>query len=65
MADLVDVAAGIHLGIKPEIVVKGGFIVWGAMGDSAASLMTCEPLLMPGRNGALSAAPSRRSAPTS
>ncbi len=33
-------------GIKPEIVVKGGFIVWGAMGDSAASLMTCEPLLM-------------------
>ena len=33
-------------GIKPEIVVKGGFIAWGAMGDSAASLMTCEPLVM-------------------
>ncbi len=33
-------------GIKPELVVKGGFIVWGAMGDSAASLMTCEPLMM-------------------
>ena len=33
-------------GIKPELVIKGGFIVWGAMGDSAASLMTCEPLLM-------------------
>jgi urease subunit alpha len=33
-------------GIKPEVVVKGGFIVWGAMGDSAASLMTCEPLIM-------------------
>src|SRR5690606_23426090 len=33
-------------GIKPELVVKGGFIVWGAMGDSAASLMTCEPLRM-------------------
>lgn len=31
-------------GIKPELVVKGGFIVWAAMGDSAASLMTCEPL---------------------
>lgn len=31
-------------GIKPEMVVKGGFIAWGAMGDSAASLMTCEPL---------------------
>ncbi len=33
-------------GIKPELVVKGGFIAWGAMGDSAASLMTCEPLIM-------------------
>jgi urease subunit alpha len=33
-------------GIKPELVVKGGFIAWGAMGDSAASLMTCEPILM-------------------
>jgi urease subunit alpha len=33
-------------GIKPELIVKGGFIVWSAMGDSAASLMTCEPLLM-------------------
>jgi urease subunit alpha len=33
-------------GVKPELVVKGGFIVWSAMGDSAASLMTCEPILM-------------------
>ena len=33
-------------GIKPELVVKGGFIAWSAMGDSAASLMTCEPILM-------------------
>jgi urease subunit alpha len=33
-------------GVKPELVVKGGFIVWSAMGDSAASLMTCEPVLM-------------------
>ena len=33
-------------GIKPELVIKGGFIVWAAMGDSAASLMTCEPLAM-------------------
>lgn len=32
-------------GIKPELVIKGGFIVWAAMGDSAASLMTCEPIL--------------------
>ena len=33
-------------GIKPELIIKGGFIVWSAMGDSAASLMTCEPVLM-------------------
>lgn len=33
-------------GVKPELVVKGGFIVRSAMGDSAASLMTCEPVLM-------------------
>ena len=33
-------------GIKPELIIKGGFIVWSAMGDSAASLMTCEPILM-------------------
>jgi urease subunit alpha len=33
-------------GIKPELVIKGGFIAWGAMGDSAASLMTCEPILL-------------------
>lgn len=33
-------------GVKPELVVKGGFIAWSAMGDSAASLMTCEPIMM-------------------
>jgi urease subunit alpha len=45
MADIVLWRPG-FFGIKPEIVVKGGFIAWGAMGDSAASLMTCEPLIM-------------------
>ena len=33
-------------GSKPELIVKGGFIAMGPMGDSAASLMTCEPLIM-------------------
>ncbi|MEL6384283.1 MAG: urease subunit alpha [Cyanobacteria bacterium J06626_18] len=32
-------------GIKPEVVIKGGFIAWAAMGESNASLMTCEPIL--------------------
>jgi urease subunit alpha len=43
-------------GIKPELVVKGGFIVWSAMGDSAASLMTCEPIRMRPQWGAFGTA---------
>ncbi len=43
MADIV-VWRPAFFGIKPELVIKGGFIAWGAMGDSAASLMTCEPM---------------------
>jgi urease subunit alpha len=31
--------------IKPEVVFKGGFPAWSVMGESNASLMTCEPLL--------------------
>jgi len=31
-------------GIKPELVLKGGFPAWSVMGESNASLMTCEPL---------------------
>lgn len=29
---------------KPELILKGGFISWAAMGAPSASLMTCEPL---------------------
>jgi urease subunit alpha len=49
-------------GIKPELVIKGGFIVWAAMGDSAASLMTCEPLQMRPQWGAFGGAKQRLSA---
>jgi urease subunit alpha len=49
-------------GIKPELVIKGGFIAWGAMGDSAASLMTCEPILMRPQWGAFGRAPAALSA---
>jgi len=34
-----------YFGIKPELVIKGGFIAWSPMGESNASLMTCEPIL--------------------
>ena len=37
-------------------MVKGGFIVWAAMGDSAASLMTCEPIALRPQWGAFGAA---------
>jgi urease subunit alpha len=43
-------------------VIKGGFIVWSAMGDSAASLMTCEPLLMRPQWGAFGEAKKSLSA---
>ena len=51
-------------GIKPEVVFKGGFPVWSVMGESNASLMTCEPLLLPTavgrvRPGAAATSPSR------
>jgi urease subunit alpha len=61
MADLVLWRPG-FFGIKPEIVVKGGFIAWGAMGDSAASLMTCEPLIMRPQWGAFGSAKQALSA---
>ncbi|MCW5716172.1 MAG: urease subunit alpha [Bauldia sp.] len=49
-------------GSKPELVIKGGFIVWGAMGDSAASLMTCEPILLRPQWGAFGRAKQALSA---
>ncbi|MBT6826682.1 MAG: urease subunit alpha, partial [Rhodospirillales bacterium] len=61
MADIVLWRPG-FFGSKPELVVKGGFIVWGAMGDSAASLMTCEPLRMRPQWGAFGRAKESLSA---
>ncbi len=61
MADIVLWKPG-FFGIKPEIVIKGGFIAYGAMGDSAASLMTCEPILMRPQWGSFGQARSATSA---
>ena len=33
-----------HFIAKPEVILKGGFITWAAMGDPASSLMTAQPL---------------------
>src|SRR5258708_7406119 len=32
-------------GVKPEIIIKGGFIAWSVMGDSNASIPTPQPVL--------------------
>jgi len=40
-------------GIKPEMVLKGGFQAWSQMGESNGSLMTCEPIKSRPREGAL------------
>jgi urease subunit alpha len=33
-------------GVKPELVLKSGFIAWGQMGDANASIPTPQPVLM-------------------
>jgi urease subunit alpha len=32
-------------GVKPELIVKGGFIAWSVMGDANASIPTPQPVL--------------------
>jgi urease subunit alpha len=32
-------------GVKPSVVLKGGFIAWAAMGDANASIPTPQPVL--------------------
>jgi urease subunit alpha len=44
-------------GVKPDLVVKGGFIVWAAMGDPNASIPTPQPVLYRPMFGACGRAP--------
>jgi urease subunit alpha len=44
-------------GVKPELVIKGGFIAWAQMGDANASIPTPQPLRMRPMFGAFGAAP--------
>jgi urease subunit alpha len=32
-------------GVKPDLVIKGGYLAWGATGDGNASIANCEPVL--------------------
>jgi urease subunit alpha len=61
MADLV-LWRPAFFGIKPEIVVKGGFVVWAQMGDGAACLGNVEPVMLRPQWGAFGRAPQRLSA---
>jgi urease subunit alpha len=45
-------------GAKPKLVIKGGAIVWSAMGDPNASIPTCEPVFYRPMFGALGTAPA-------
>jgi urease subunit alpha len=40
-------------GIRPEIVIKGGFIAWAQMGDANASIPTPQPMIMRPMFGAM------------
>jgi urease subunit alpha len=48
-------------GVKPELVLKGGFIAWAQMGDPNASIPTPQPLVMRPMFGAF----GRAAGPTS
>ena len=48
-------------GVKPEIIVKGGFIAWSVMGDSNASIPTPQPVLYRPMFGSFGNAPASTS----
>lgn len=45
-------------GAKPQVVIKGGFGVWGPLGSGSASTRLGEPLVYSGQWGALGGAPA-------
>ena len=45
-------------GLKPEFVIKSGFLVWGHIGDATASTMWVEPMMLRPLFGAHGKAPS-------
>ncbi len=49
-------------GVKPEMVVKGGFIAWSVMGDANASIPTPQPVLYRPMFGSFGSAPQATSA---
>jgi len=48
-------------GIRPELVIKGGFVAWAQMGDPSASIPTPQPQYMRPMFGAIGRAPGATS----
>src|SRR5450432_903964 len=48
-------------GVKPEIILKGGFIAWSVMGDANASIPTPQPVLYRPMFGSFGGAPQATS----
>ena len=61
MADLVTWKPA-FFGVKPLGVIKGGFVAWGATGDSAGSYWQTEPVQQKAQFGAQGRAPQTLSA---
>jgi urease subunit alpha len=55
LADLV-LWSPAFFGVKPEMIIKGGFIAWSVMGDANASIPTPQPVLYRPMFGAFGAA---------
>ena len=60
LADLV-LWSPAFFGVRPHVVVKGGMIAWGAMGDANASIPTPQPVLPRPMWGAFGRAPAATS----
>jgi urease subunit alpha len=56
LADLV-LWSPAFFGVKPEMIVKGGFIAWSVMGDANASIPTPQPVLYRPMFGSFGSAP--------
>ena len=48
-------------GVRPQVVIKGGFVAWAAMGDANATIPTPQPILPRPMWGAYGTVPARTS----
>ena len=51
-----------YFGVKPEMVIKGGFAAWSTLGDGNATIRNCEPVIYGPQYGGMGNASSALSA---